>query len=129
MKHLKPYPSLNEASLLQDPNGKFIGWPEYCEELFAAPAEEVEKALKEDGFTDEEISGFKSATYLVIGRVYSPDINSGAVKALRKQASKFTLPDGAQWLDSEEYYNKPGSLVLAAVCCKGDGLEPYSINF
>lgn len=100
-------------------------WDEYCGDLFGASGEECEKALAKT-FDQEEIEGFKAAKYYVLGKVISPDFNKRAASDLNRTAK---APAGTMMLDSENFFDKQGSLIYAKVACEGDGLAPYSIDF
>lgn len=115
---------LNESEI------KPLKWSEYCQDVFDATAAEVEKAISKD-FDKDEIAGFKKSTYYVLGGVSSPDHNKGIVKMMLKDAQNQVkkLGDNVIMLDSEDFFDKAGSLRRNAVACEGDGLAPYSIDF
>lgn len=111
---------------------KILNWSEYCQEIFDATAEQVERALRNSSTSEESIENYRKSEYILLDRVVDPDMNSGAVRQMYKEIEKMKLPKGFKVALEESYYDRPGTLVQVAVGIKrvgGEALLPQSLDF
>lgn len=104
---------------------KVLAWPEYLEELRLGTAREVERELLRNDYSAEDVAGFKSASYIVVDKVWEPGMNGASLRHAIREKRKPYPPGFVE--ESDEYFTKAGDEVFALVAIKGDGMPPTTV--
>ena len=101
-----------------------LTWAQYLDKLQLGHVAEVERELRKDLDADE-LDGYRKAQYIVVDKLYEPDLNQDCVLPMCRK-KRAPLPPGFEEV-SDEYFTKDGNLVFAIVAIKGDGMSPRSV--